>query len=211
MNEAKIIGIYLAAGKSRRMGSNKLFLPLGDDRLGSRALKTALQSSLDHIVVITRQDDFLEWVHPSLFLEPFNKRWSYLPCPKAEQGQSLSLKCGIQKAQSLQADGIIILLADQPFISKEMLDELISLFNDKRSYDFVAASYNDIPRPPILFSKNQFSHLLKLKGDEGARRLLRKSGCHHGLMKHYDDYANFIDIDTREEYELVKMLWDGNI
>jgi molybdenum cofactor cytidylyltransferase len=137
-----------------------------------------------------RQEIAAEWVHPSLFLEPYDKKWSHFPCPKAAQGQSLFLNCGIRKAQSLQADGVIIMLADQPFLSKEILSDLIFLFSNKRTYDFVAADYKDIPRPLILFSKSQFSHLLKLKGDEGARRLLGKSGCHHGLMKPYSDYAN---------------------
>ena len=47
----KVVGIYLAAGKSQRMGTpNKLALPVGKMSLGSLALETALKSSLDKVL-----------------------------------------------------------------------------------------------------------------------------------------------------------------
>lgn len=211
MKIPKIVGIYLAAGKSERMGSDKLSLPLGDGKLGSRALKTALHSKLDHIFVVTREDDLLEWIHPSLFLAPYVQRWSHLPCAESMQGQSSSLKCGIKKAINSQADGAMVILADQPFLSKDIINEILVLFGEGKSYDFVAASHKEIMRPPVLFSERQFWRLMKLEGDEGARKWLRKSGHHHGVMKEYTDYKSFIDIDTREEYRLVKMLWEEGI
>ena len=45
----KIAGVYLAAGSSSRMGSNKLQLPVGTKTLGSLAVQTALQTSLHRI------------------------------------------------------------------------------------------------------------------------------------------------------------------
>ena len=206
MNMPKIVGIYLAAGKSERMGFNKLSLPLGKEKLGSRALKTALHSTLDHIIVVTREDDLLEWVHPSLFLAPYAQRWSHLPCAESVQGQSSSIRGGIKKAIDLQADGAMIILADQPFLSRDIMDDILFLFREGQSYGFVAASYKEIPRPPILFSEREFRRLMKLQGDEGARKWLRTSGGFHGLIKEYTDYESFIDVDTKEEYWLIKML-----
>lgn len=208
MNIRKVVGIYLAAGKSERMGSNKLSLPLGADSLGSKALKTALHSKLDHIIVVTTEDDLLKWIPPSFFLAPYGQRWSHLPCAESRQGQASSLICGIKKAIHLQADGAMIILADQPFLSRDIINDILFLFRKEESYDFVAASCNGIPRPPILFSERRFGQLMKQQGDEGARKWLRKNGRHHGLMKEYADYKSFIDIDTREEYLLVKMLHD---
>ena len=52
----KIAGIYLAAGNSSRMGSNKLALPVGTMTVGSLALETALKSSLDKVYIITKDD-----------------------------------------------------------------------------------------------------------------------------------------------------------
>ena len=51
----KITGVYLAAGSSSRMGSNKLALPVGTKTLGSLAVQTALKTPLDQIYIITKE------------------------------------------------------------------------------------------------------------------------------------------------------------
>ncbi|WP_267897395.1 NTP transferase domain-containing protein [Peribacillus glennii] len=67
----RIIGIYLAAGESKRMGLDKRSLPLNQIPLGSVALKQALYSKLHHIVVVMRNEDSSDWLLPSFFLLPF--------------------------------------------------------------------------------------------------------------------------------------------
>ena len=63
----KVIGIYLAAGDSRRMGTNKLLLDIGGIPLGSLALQAALESKVHQVLVITKRDDRLTWIVPHLF------------------------------------------------------------------------------------------------------------------------------------------------
>ncbi|WP_376768611.1 NTP transferase domain-containing protein [Paenibacillus foliorum] len=46
MSRKNIFGIYLAAGQSSRMGSDKLRLPVGPMNLGNYALAAALNSRL---------------------------------------------------------------------------------------------------------------------------------------------------------------------
>lgn len=58
----KTAAIYLAAGTSRRMGTDKRSLFLNGVSLGSMALKNALLSELDHIFVITGKRDPLHWL-----------------------------------------------------------------------------------------------------------------------------------------------------
>ena len=58
----KIAGVYLAAGSSSRMGSNKLQLPVGTKTLGSLAVQTALQTSLHRIYIITKETDDTSWL-----------------------------------------------------------------------------------------------------------------------------------------------------
>ena len=65
----KVIGIYLAAGDSRRMGTNKLLLDIGGIPLGSLALQAALESKVHQVLVITKRDDRLTWIVPHLFKE----------------------------------------------------------------------------------------------------------------------------------------------
>lgn len=67
MSGLNIVAVYLAAGASKRMGSNKLLLPLGNGCLGSKALRTAVCSKVNHTIVVTKKGDSLEWIDPILF------------------------------------------------------------------------------------------------------------------------------------------------
>ena len=118
----KIVGIYLAAGNSSRMGSHKLALPVGTMTVGSLALETALKSQLDEIFVITKDTDDADWLPEEM---KSDARCSIIKCSTAHEGQSESLRCGIQQAQAHHADAVIIMLADQPFITVQMIEEMI--------------------------------------------------------------------------------------
>lgn len=205
MNSKGLVAIFLAAGKSSRMGENKLALPLGMATVGSSALKTALNSKLDHIIVVTRQDDPLQWLEGSFFQSPLQEKWSHCPCRDSDKGQAHSLKCGLQAAIAMKAKGMMVLLGDQPFLLEETINQLIfysdqeSLMKENPSY--IATSYKGMPRPPILFFPDFVPSLLKLEGDEGARHLLRGSSFIKKLLIEMDNDKNFMDIDTKEDYE----------
>jgi molybdenum cofactor cytidylyltransferase len=192
----KIIGIYLAAGKSIRMGRNKLELPFGKDFLGAAAFRAALDSKLDATFVITRKGDFPR------FLSSFFKRkgWSYLHCVEGNSGLSASVKTGVMKAIEWGADAIVIFLADQPFVNTDCINCLIDEFKTSPKYLFVSASQNGILKPPVLFAKALFPDLMKLKGDEGARMVLQGEWKEHGKSVKFDDYI-FQDADTLVDYD----------
>jgi molybdenum cofactor cytidylyltransferase len=202
----QVCAIYLAAGQSRRMGENKLALPLRKTTVGSMAFYAALRSKLEHIIVVTKDDDCLNWMDPSFFQIPFKEKWSLARCQDAELGQAHSLKCGMQAAQKRNPNGIMVLLADQPFLNINTINELIILgeqFQMKKALNeisYVAASFHGIPRPPILFLEQSFPFLLELKGDEGARQLFKKSLLNGRLVEGRDECI-FFDLDTKEDYE----------
>ena len=114
----KIIGIYLAAGNSSRMGSHKLALPVGTMTVGSLALETALKSPLDEIYIITKETDDVDWLPVEM---KSDAKCTIIKCSSAHEGQSESLRCGIQRAQANRADAVIVMLADQPFITIQMI------------------------------------------------------------------------------------------
>lgn len=191
-----IVGIYLAAGKSSRMGMNKLHLPLGDDYLGSIAFRAALDSWLDVTIAVTRQGDLLHW------LTPFSKRkgWRQLECMDAEGGQSASLKAGVRLAEALGAKGVVVLLADQPFVTKEMVNQLIKESFRPHNIPYFSFTHKGISKPPVLFARSMFPALLELEGDQGARSLIRK-GVGKEIVLEED--INFFDVDTEEDYRTI--------
>lgn len=199
-----MVAIYLAAGESRRMKAPKLALPLGEITVGNAGLQTALQSNLDYIFVVTREADTLTWIDSELFHPPFRTRWTPLSCRDSVKGQAYSLRCGLLAALDRKPEGIMVLLADQPFISKSIINDLVLSFRKhKKNVGFVAARFQGIPRPPIIFSPEVIPELLKLQGDEGARKLLLSQKL-AGKFVDYENARDFLDIDTKEDYEGVK-------
>ncbi|NDI37097.1 nucleotidyltransferase family protein [Chengkuizengella sediminis] len=204
----RIVGVFLAAGKSDRMGNNKLNLPLGKQTLGSITLKTAIHSSLDHLVVVTKEQDTPQWISPFLLSPPSKKKWTQQTCKSAIKGQAYSIKCGVKKAMQLQPKAIMILLADQPFISKEMINKLINCYIQHKDAYFVAACYQNTISPPILFSHQMFPAIMQLEGDVGARYLLKKEKWREtGIILPFEHSIPFLDVDTKEDYEFATNVW----
>lgn len=201
-----IWAIYLAAGQSKRMGRSKLTLTLGKKPLGSIALETAIHSALDGIVIVTQKDDPLDWIPPSFFIQPHFEKWIHAPCELSTKGQAESIKCGLRTAYEMGAEAIMILLADQPFVTVRMINQIISLYHKvqtKENVKYITASYTGIARPPVLFDSCLYPELLKLQGDEGARRLIRNGRERGGLVIEYKDIEHFIDIDTPLDYQTI--------
>ncbi|REB06091.1 hypothetical protein DVB69_14245 [Sporosarcina sp. BI001-red] len=194
----KIVGVFLAAGNSSRMKSQKLALPVGSMTLGSLALETALKSSLEEVYVITKVYDHAEWI-PSRMKE--NARCKIIKCTTSHEGQSESLRCGITQARENGARGVIVLLADQPFVTLQMISGLIDRFKQNPALDFVATTVDQSIMPPVLFSSSMYSDLMKLRGDKGARAILRGSFLQKGVLIPCADRRLVFDVDTKKDYE----------
>jgi xanthine dehydrogenase accessory protein pucB len=182
------------------MGENKLTLPLSTCTIGSSALRTALSSSLEHVLVVSRKEDSLEWVEPSLFWSPYSSQWSHVVYDEAEKGQAHSLQRGLLSAMNENPKGIMVLLADQPYLSEATIDKVIKTYIGANKQDFVAACYEGIPRPPVIFSPRVIPRLMELQGDVGARKLFQEL---EGMFVEFSEARDFYDIDTKEDYKRV--------
>ncbi|MDQ0206736.1 nucleotidyltransferase family protein [Alkalicoccobacillus murimartini] len=197
----KVFGIILAAGQSRRMGQDKLLLPIGQSTIGGSVLNEALQSDLDHIFIITKSEQDVSWMYPSGDQTNESNKWSSVVCQDSHLGQSYSLKCGIKEAEKHEVDAVMILLADQPFVEKKLINQLIHTFNQSEDNQFAASRVHGIAQPPVIFAKETFPILKELKGDKGAGYLLKPTSPM--MNGHYVDCLDphmLRDIDTPEEY-----------
>ncbi|MDL4841009.1 nucleotidyltransferase family protein [Aquibacillus rhizosphaerae] len=209
MKQYESVGILLAAGKSSRMGKNKLYLPINQDTIGSKSLETAISSNLNHTLIISKSSDQLGWLNTNQLNDNRANKWSQVTCLDSYKGQSYSIKTGVKAASKLNARFIIIMLADQPLITVKMINELIAKYKSatrkKAQVDYVVSRVNGTAIPPILFSSDFYPSLLELQGDQGARVVLRNKGKENfGLTVDYDDWSCFHDIDTEDDYKWLK-------
>ena len=189
----KITGIYLAAGNSVRMGMNKLTLKLGNKEMGRWSLERAVDSNLDEIIIIAQNRSVID------LSGLCTKNVNTIEMTECGEGQSHSLKTGINQAYSLHSDAVVILLADQPFITTDMINQLIEVYKKNPTTSFVASSFQYIVQPPILIADHLFSKILDLKGDQGAKQVLKEQ-MEQGILVPFYDEQLFIDIDYKDEY-----------
>jgi CTP:molybdopterin cytidylyltransferase MocA len=132
-------------------------------------------------------------------------KWAVIYCPEASMGQAYSLRHGIQAATSMEAAAVMIILADQPLITSEMINELLQRFFEEqandRSIDYAASICDGLPRPPVIFKRRMYPDLLRLQGDHGARYLIRQDN--RGTCIEFDDADLFLDVDTEEDYRFL--------
>ena len=193
-----ISGIVLAAGAAQRMGRQKLLLDLKGKAVLQWVLEAMLSSQLDEVVCVVREQ---KTIREKIPLEHAKLRWTVNE--KSHEGQSTSVIAGL-KAVSLQSDGALFCVGDQPMMKSDLIDKLIELFV-KTDAPIVAPIFKDQTRNPVVFRKDIFPELLALTGDTGARGLVRKYRDRSAFLK-WKDESPFLDLDVWEDYERLSRL-----
>ena len=89
------------------------------------------------------------------------------------------------------------MVCDQPFVTGKLLEELVERYHQTRK-PIIASGYSDTIGTPALFDSTVFTRLLGLKGDEGAKRIMKENP---GWVDIVDFPRGDIDIDTQSDYE----------
>ncbi len=190
---------------------------------------TAKQSRLDEVLVVlpeqgTEAGDALRQV------VDFSD-CKVLENPLRSLGQAEALKVGIQHVlmhsahvctdaqEHMQEDlqesmhGAMILLGDQPFLQPQTLDTLITAAQENpQSWilpvqeSAMTSSQEKVFRQgnPVIIPSVEFSRVLQLEGDTGAR-VLHKNSLFPKVYVPIAEQGPFIDIDTKEMYEKYKV------
>lgn len=189
-----IAAIILAAGKSSRMGANKLLLPLAGHPLVWQAVHTACASSADVVMVVLGNDaDMVAAALPP-------DRYQRVDNPRYADGLSTSLQAGLDALAS-NIDGALILLADMPLTSLDTLEAILTAARESPER-IVAANQGGRPAPPVYWPRAHFAALHTIRGDEGGRSLLMHSPEAVRLIETAQPHE-MLDVDRPEDYQRI--------
>jgi molybdenum cofactor cytidylyltransferase len=189
--QSLVVGILLAAGFSRRFGSqDKLLHLLGNGLSVAEAAGQALITALPDAVAVVRQENAL--LHAALAAQGF----SVAQCTSGamEMEMADSLKLGVQAAQTAfpAATGFVIALADMPYIQFATIRKVA----DQLAFSaIVQPVVNGQRGHPVGFASRFAQALLAVTGDQGARAVLR-AHAHEVFLLACDDSGILQDIDT---------------
>jgi len=189
LSTSSIIGILLAGGFSRRFGpQNKLLQPLPNGQSVALSAAQALISALPNSVAVIRTTE--STLADALTALGFK----VVACEEQHQQMSDSLKLGIVSAQAAfpALTGMVIALADMPFIETETIQQVAQRLAQA---PIVQPEYQGQPGHPVGFHHDLIPALLTMTGDEGARAVLR---AHQAEVLRFEchDAGILRDIDT---------------
>lgn len=195
------------------MGRHKLSLELAPGKpLGLFALEAMLLCrEIAEVVAVVREDDELTWAAAPDLVHYSQAKLRFAACTNADQGMAYSLRYGLAQALrgAAKTDAVLVVLADQPFVTSELLGRLAEEFARDRSLDYVACSCNGTPHPPALLSAAMFPAVESLVGDAGARKLLADAAW-RGKLVDVISAAVFGDVDTPDDlYKLQRLYADA--
>ncbi|WP_290792008.1 nucleotidyltransferase family protein [Flavihumibacter sp. UBA7668] len=188
--------LLLAAGSSSRMGKPKQLLPHKGRTLLWHAANAAKMAELGEVLIVTGELD----VHIRMNLADLNI--SFVLNPNWAEGMASSIVTGMNYLTNLQPvpDAVLIMVGDQPAVNEGLLKKL--WLNWQESGKAIAASsYAQQVGTPAVFAQSLFSELLLLKGDTGAKKLIKKYQDQVSLVPFPD---GLLDIDTPQDYEQLK-------
>lgn len=184
----------LAGGASSRLGQAKqLVVHQGKTLLQGAisAVKNGTHSDREDIVVVTGalHEPLAALVNDCDAGLIFNQDW--------QDGLSSSIKAAVRWAMSHNATHLLLSLCDQPYLSAIHIEALRNASLQNQNC-IIASAYADTIGIPAIFPASYFAALLSLKGDEGAKKIIRNAAQKDGEVVMVAFAGGEIDIDTPE-------------
>ena len=182
-----IAGLLLAAGAGSRFGGGKLLHEVEGAAIGVRSARNLLAAGLTVTAVVRPGSDELSRLLTAAGC-------IVTECPNAADGMGVSLAHAVAHARA--ASGWVVALADMPRIAQATLLGVADAIAEGAL--IAAPVYRGARGHPVGFSGRLRDELLALKGDEGARAVLKRHHADIRLLE-VDDAGVLFDIDRKED------------
>jgi CTP:molybdopterin cytidylyltransferase MocA len=174
-----VAAIVLAAGASRRLGRPKQTVVIGGETLVERAVRVAAEAGLEPVIAVVQADGLAAGLR--------QRGCEVVVNALADEGMASSIRCGVERASELGAVGAVVMACDQVALRAEHLVQLCA------EVDRVTGSgYAGKVGIPAYFPAVSFAALMELRGDVGARELLRGAAA-------VVDERLALDVDTEAD------------
>jgi len=180
--------IVLAAGASTRFGSPKQLVRLGGRPLLHTVVTRAAEISGNALIVVlgAGAEELAPLLRHSSGTLVINREW--------REGLASSIRAGIV-ALPAACTGALLLLADQPAVTAHDLRRLAGTWRKQPQY-MAAALYAGTVGVPAIFPRTVFPELAALRGDAGARAVLRRGT---DTLMRVPMPSAALDVDTPED------------
>jgi molybdenum cofactor cytidylyltransferase len=184
----RLYTIVLAGGASTRFGSSKQLVRIGGRPLLHTVVSRAAEVTGNALIVVlgAGAGELAPLLKHSPGSVVVNRQW--------REGLASSIRAGVARLPSTCA-GVLLVLADQAAVTSEDLKRLAGTWR-RRPQSIVAALYAGTTGAPAIFPRDTFAELAALRGDAGARPILRR--CADREVRGPFPAAE-LDLDTPED------------
>jgi len=197
-----LCGVILAAGESRRMGTDKALLPWPPASPGQIPNRTFLSAAIESLaqvsdVVIVVAGKNRESLAPVVYANGASLVINHDP----ERGQFSSLQTGLQEVLNRGRDAAIVTLVDRPPVNNSTIDKLHVAFGSAiaRWKWAVVPEYGGKHGHPVFLAREMIGAFLKAPATASARDIQQQSR-EQIVYVEVDDPLVTVNVNTPEEY-----------
>ncbi len=185
----KIALIVLASGSSKRFGENKLLYKINGISLYRYIVNVTSKISFYQKIIVTQYDEILNDESLLGYIKVKNQN--------PQLGISNSIKLGVE-ACGEQVDAFCFSVCDQPFIKAKTIEGLVNGF-EQSGKTIGCLKHGENLGNPNIFSKRYKQALLELKGDSGAKSIIKSQKQSDIFFYNVTEKTELLDIDYKRE------------
>jgi molybdenum cofactor cytidylyltransferase len=193
MGALRYSAVVLAAGASTRMaGRHKLLLPLGDEPVIRRTVRSVLDARPTEVVVVTGNSAQL--VESALHGLDVKIQIN----PRHAEGQMTSVAAGVAALEK-KCDAVMICLGDMALLGSTDYAELAQAFAARSRGAILVPRRDGIRGNPVVFASEFVPEVLAGNRNLGCRKLIAD---HPEEVMAYEPAHDrfFVDLDTPADY-----------
>ena len=190
-----ISAIVLAAGQSKRMGgNNKLIKKYNKKYLINHIIGTLIKSKVNKIIVVL---GFQSSKVRKIIVK--NKKINFVFNKNYKSGMASSIKAGLKRV-SKKNIGFLIVQADMPLISKNIINSICYVIKNNRK-EIIAPTYKRKMGNPVGFKYSMINIFNKVKKDSGAKKMIMRNKKKLALIT-VNSNSIFKDFNTKRDFSI---------